>query len=72
MHFDFGFRILDFGFKIRLQINFVSETQTAECRSSKPDAAGSIPVAHFLNLGFRIWDLGFLVNRHKSQTEMGA
>ena len=25
---------------------FVSETQTAECRSSKPDVAGSIPVAH--------------------------
>ena len=24
----------------------VSETQTAECRSSKPDIAGSIPVAH--------------------------
>ena len=25
----------------------VSETQTAECRSSKPDVAGSIPVAYF-------------------------
>lgn len=25
---------------------FVSETQPAECRSSKPDVAGSIPVAH--------------------------
>lgn len=24
----------------------VSETQTAECRSTKPNAAGSIPVAH--------------------------
>ena len=24
----------------------MSETQTAECRSSKPDVAGSIPVAH--------------------------
>ncbi len=28
------------------QLFFVSETQKAECRSSKPDAAGSIPVAH--------------------------
>ena len=30
----------------------VSETQTAECRSSKPNVAGSIPVAHSLDLGF--------------------
>lgn len=34
---------------------FVSETQTAECRSSKPNVAGSIPVAHSkFDLRFRI------------------
>jgi hypothetical protein len=37
----------------------VSETQTAECRSSKPNVAGSIPVAHSTNRGFGIADLGF-------------
>jgi hypothetical protein len=33
---------------------YVSETQTAECRSSKPVAAGSNPVAHF-DFGFWFW-----------------
>ena len=32
---------------------FVSETQMAECRSSKPDVAGSIPVAHSNIFGCR-------------------
>ena len=50
------FWILDFGFQdglqaiqnrqSKIQNQDVSETQTAECRSSKPNVAGSIPVAH--------------------------
>ena len=39
----------------------MSETQQAECRSSKPEAAGSIPVAHFFDFGFWILDFGFAI-----------
>ena len=41
--------------------HYVSETQQAEYRSSKPEAAGSTPVAHF-DFGWRIWDFGFVGN----------
>lgn len=44
-HFDFGL----FEINQQIQNQDVSETQTAECRSSKPDVAGSIPVAHFIS-----------------------
>ena len=37
----------------------MSESQTAESRSSKPEAAGSIPVAHSLDFRFQILDFGF-------------
>ncbi len=43
----------------------MSETQTAECRSSKPDAAGSIPVAHSNNLSFVISPLSFVKSNRK-------
>lgn len=57
-----------------MQNQNVSETQKAECRSSKPDVAGSIPVAHSKYFG--IWDYG-LKNKSqirvlKSQIETGV
>ncbi len=54
-HFNLGFRIWDCRFISIPNLNSqipnqdVSETQMAECRSSKPDVAGSIPVAHSNN-----------------------